>query len=105
VFVSARFFVGSSEFCSDTMFAETGKVHDLLVWLISHQPAVLFSQNKPATSNHPTVLFSQNKSAPAKQTGCMFAYQFGGAVYESSTILVKVLINDKMNTYNKRSIV
>jgi hypothetical protein len=38
---------------------------DLFVWLISHQPAVLFSQNKPATRNQPTVLFSQNKSAPA----------------------------------------
>jgi hypothetical protein len=37
----------------------------LFVRLISHQPAVLFSQNKPATSNQPTVLFSQNKSAPA----------------------------------------
>jgi hypothetical protein len=36
-----------------------------LVRLISHQPAVLFSQNKPATSNQPAVLFSQNKSAPA----------------------------------------
>jgi hypothetical protein len=36
----------------------------LFVWLISHQTAVLFSQNKPATSNQPTVLFSQNKSAP-----------------------------------------
>jgi hypothetical protein len=36
----------------------------LFVWLISHQPAVLFSQNKPATSNQPAVLFSQNKSAP-----------------------------------------
>jgi hypothetical protein len=33
--------------------------------LISHQPAVLFSQNKPATSNQPAVLFSQNKPAPA----------------------------------------
>jgi hypothetical protein len=33
--------------------------------LISHQPAVLFPQNKPATSNQPAVLFSQNKSAPA----------------------------------------
>jgi hypothetical protein len=33
--------------------------------LISHQPAVIFSQNKSATSNQPTVLFSQNKSAPA----------------------------------------
>jgi hypothetical protein len=37
----------------------------LFVWLISHQPAVLFSQNKPATNNRPAVLFSQNKSAPA----------------------------------------
>jgi hypothetical protein len=31
----------------------------------SHQPAVLFSHNKPATNNQPTVLFSQNKPAPA----------------------------------------
>jgi hypothetical protein len=35
----------------------------LFVWLISYQPAVLFSQNKPATSKQPAVLFSQNKSA------------------------------------------
>jgi hypothetical protein len=35
------------------------------VWLISHQPALLFSQNKPVISNQPAVLFSQNKSAPA----------------------------------------
>jgi hypothetical protein len=37
----------------------------LFVWLISHQPAVLFSQNKPAITNQPTVLFSQNKPSPA----------------------------------------
>jgi hypothetical protein len=37
----------------------------LFAWLISHQPAVLFSQNKPATINQPTVFFSQNKPAPA----------------------------------------
>jgi hypothetical protein len=37
----------------------------MFVWHISHQPAVLFSQNKPGTSNQPTVLFSQNKPAPA----------------------------------------
>jgi hypothetical protein len=37
----------------------------LFVWLISHQPTVLFSQNKSATSNQPTVLFFQNKPAPA----------------------------------------
>jgi hypothetical protein len=36
----------------------------LFVWLISHQPAVLFSQNKLAISNQPAVLFSQSKSAP-----------------------------------------
>jgi hypothetical protein len=37
----------------------------LFAWLISYQPAVVFSHNKPATSNQPAVLFSQNKSAPA----------------------------------------
>jgi hypothetical protein len=37
----------------------------LFVRLISHQQALLFSQNKSATSNQPTVLFSQNKPAPA----------------------------------------
>jgi hypothetical protein len=35
----------------------------LFVWLISHQPAVLFSHNKSATNNQPVVLFSQNRSA------------------------------------------
>jgi hypothetical protein len=37
----------------------------MFVWLINHQPAELFSQNKSAVSNQPTVLFSQNKPAPA----------------------------------------
>jgi hypothetical protein len=37
----------------------------LFAWLISHQPAVLFSQNKSATSNQSAVLFSQNKPVPA----------------------------------------
>jgi hypothetical protein len=37
----------------------------LSIWLINHQPAILFSRNKPATSNQPAILFSQNKSAPA----------------------------------------
>jgi hypothetical protein len=39
--------------------------NSLFVWLISHQPVVLFSQNKSASRNQPTVLFSQNKPAPA----------------------------------------
>jgi hypothetical protein len=47
---------------TDHAYIESGS---LFVRLISHQPAVLFSQNKPATSNQPAVLFSQNKSAPA----------------------------------------
>jgi hypothetical protein len=46
--------------CSNILNVKT-----LFAWLISHQPAVLFSQNKPAISNQPTVLFSQNKPAPA----------------------------------------
>jgi beta-lactamase class A len=36
----------------------------LFAWLISHQPTVLFSHNKPASSNQPAVVFSQNKPAP-----------------------------------------
>jgi hypothetical protein len=42
-----------------------GRQYVLFAWLISHQTAVFFSQNKPATSNQPTVLFSQNEPAPA----------------------------------------
>jgi hypothetical protein len=41
------------------------KANSLFARLISHQPAVLFSQNESATSNQPAVLFSQNKPAPA----------------------------------------
>jgi hypothetical protein len=54
----------------------------LFAWLISHRPAVLFSQHKPATSNQPAVLFSQNKPAPAtshqptEQAPDLFHYLF-----------------------------
>jgi hypothetical protein len=41
------------------------QISSLFAWLISHQPVVLLSQNKPATSNQPAVFFSQNKPAPA----------------------------------------
>jgi hypothetical protein len=41
------------------------EICSLFARLISHQPAVLFAQNKPATSNQTAVLFSQNKPAPA----------------------------------------
>jgi hypothetical protein len=41
-------------------------VPTLFAWLISHQPAVLFSHNEPATSNQPAVLFSQkNQHQPS----------------------------------------
>jgi hypothetical protein len=47
----------------------------LFAWLISHQPAVLFSQNKSATNNQPAVLFlsaqtSISHQPPAKRTAC-----------------------------------
>jgi hypothetical protein len=47
------------------MYVKTARVSALFVWLISHQPTVLFSQNKPTITNQPAVLFSQNKPAPA----------------------------------------
>jgi hypothetical protein len=40
------------------------RTNALFAWLISHQPTVLFSQNKPATNNQSAVLFSQNKPVP-----------------------------------------
>jgi hypothetical protein len=40
------------------------RANGLFVWLIGHQPAVLFSRNKSAIRNQPAVLFSQNKPAP-----------------------------------------
>jgi hypothetical protein len=52
----------------------------LFVWLINHQPAVFFSQNKPSINNQPAVLFSQNKPAlaishqPNEQTERLLLY-------------------------------
>jgi hypothetical protein len=50
---------------ADLIYPTFYQSNTLFAWLISHQPAVLFSQNKPTTSNQPTVFFSQNKPAPA----------------------------------------
>jgi hypothetical protein len=52
-------------FGSKVIREEKIEIYSLFASLINHQPAVLFSQNKPATSNQPAVLFSQNKPAPA----------------------------------------
>jgi hypothetical protein len=54
------------------------KPNALFAWLISHQPTVLFSQNKPATSNQPepassTLLSEQTSTShqpPGNRTGC-----------------------------------
>jgi hypothetical protein len=58
----ARFVLGCP---TSVSFYMTLASSSLFVWLISHQPPVLFSQNKSAINNQPTVLFSQNKPAPA----------------------------------------
>jgi hypothetical protein len=50
--------------CRSSSRAAKKSTSALFAWLISHQPAVLCSQTKPATSNQPAVLFSQNKPAP-----------------------------------------
>jgi hypothetical protein len=51
----------------------------LFAWLISHQPTIFFSQNKPATSNHQpassTFLSEQTSTShqpPAKRPGFIF---------------------------------
>jgi hypothetical protein len=51
--------------CTLAILCIGARTHAPFVWLISHQPVVLFSQNKPAISKQPAVLFSHNKSAPA----------------------------------------
>jgi hypothetical protein len=56
------------------------KIRWMPSWLISHQPTVLFSQNKPATSNQPepassTLLSEQTSTShqpPANRTGRWF---------------------------------
>jgi hypothetical protein len=62
IFVQAY---GKNPFCRRSSENSRQKSSALFAWLISHQPAVLFSHNKPATSNQPAVLFSQNKPALA----------------------------------------
>jgi hypothetical protein len=44
--------------------------YSLFAWLISHQPAVFFSQNKPATSTFLSEQISTSHQPPAKRTGC-----------------------------------
>jgi hypothetical protein len=60
----------------------------MFTWPISHQPAILFSQNKPATSNQPALLLSQNKSVSAtSQTNMLLV---GKSEYKYHTLGVWV---------------
>jgi hypothetical protein len=77
----------------------------LFAWLISHQPAVLFSQNKPAISNQPAVLFSQNKLAPAishqpneqaVNIGMRFRIRYIRFVFVFENIQIRIRIRVKM---------
>jgi hypothetical protein len=44
----------------------------MFVWLISHQPAVFFSQNKPAISQPYFSLRTNQHQPPAKRTGWLW---------------------------------
>jgi hypothetical protein len=39
----------------------------MFVWLISHQPAVFFSQNKPTTDHQPTILNQHHQPATSQK--------------------------------------
>jgi hypothetical protein len=65
-----------AELSSSTSFSDsvshvlTGRASAPFVWLISHQPTVLFSQNKPAISTFLSEQISSSHQPPAKRTGC-----------------------------------
>jgi hypothetical protein len=66
----------------------------LFARLISHQPAVLFSQNEPATSNQTqpasSTLLSQRTShqPPANRTGCIYRTCFVNGWSKAKEILL-----------------
>jgi hypothetical protein len=69
---------GASHFIGRDQPTSTYPIYGLFARLISHQPAVLFSQNEPTTSNQPqpassTLLSEQTSTShqrPANRTGC-----------------------------------
>jgi hypothetical protein len=76
----------------------------LFVWLIRHQLAVLFSQNKPVTSNQPTIFFSHNKSAPVinhqpnEKVGCGLVLEICYIVASLSTVIATVCSSESVPT-------
>jgi hypothetical protein len=75
------FFTSKKDYCTHelqySILTKGLRIDALFAWLISHQPTVLFSQNKPATSNQPepassTLLSEQTNTShqpPANRTG------------------------------------
>jgi hypothetical protein len=51
----------------------------LFAWLISHQPTILLSQNKPANNNQPTLRTNQHRPSASRQTNRL-THQFPGTV-------------------------
>jgi hypothetical protein len=72
----------------------------MFAWLISHQPAVPFSKNKPATNNQKTVLFSHNKSAStiSHQPNEQAQKQHHAGCEDSSRNIIKKLRCRKLDT-------
>jgi hypothetical protein len=75
----------------------------LFVWLISHQPAVLFFRNKSAINNQPTIFFSQNKSAPA--TSHQPNEQAGGKLIRRRRVQRKNLTSGRNSTTRYKALV
>jgi uncharacterized membrane protein (DUF106 family) len=51
------------------LFTTSSQIIALFAWLISHQPTVFFSQNKPATSTLLSEQTSTSHQPPANRTG------------------------------------
>jgi hypothetical protein len=69
--------VGSDSFFSLTLFA-------LFAWLISHQPAVLFSQNKPA----PAI-----SHQPTEQATCLQPLSFVSLFFRVYTFFISLFLH------------
>jgi hypothetical protein len=58
--------------------------NSLFAWLISHQPAVLFSHNKPASSTLLSEQTSTSHQPPANRTGCKAGEKVKGNSVENN---------------------
>jgi hypothetical protein len=86
--------LGNIEFAAKFGHANFFLQTSLFARLISHQPAVLFSQNEPATSNQPqpasnTLLSEQTSTShqpPPNRTDCFYHYLVWYQIMPSSPI-------------------